>query len=156
MGADRSSTTAQVGAPCCSISHPGSVSRSLQLPLQPVTAHQPPACSGGAQRRPCSPCLTMPQAAADAGGVDGGHPARWNLPASVQSAPAAGVQGADPGADSRGGSFAAHFRRMLRTRKASGMNRLGISVLRFSSLDVDRNFQGVCVEIDRAVQQRIQ
>ena len=39
--------------------------------------------------------------------------------------------------------------------RSEDLDRLGISVLRFSNLDVDRNFQGVCVEIDRAVQQRI-
>ena len=43
------------------------------------------AVRGGSGRRaapPCSPCLTMPQAAADAGGVDGGHSA-CQLPYSL-------------------------------------------------------------------------
>ena len=39
--------------------------------------------------------------------------------------------------------------------RTEDLQRLGITVLRFSNLDVDRNFKGVFEQIDRAVQQRI-
>ena len=34
------------------------------------------------------------------------------------------------------------------------MNALGLEVLRFSNLDIDRNFAGVCEAIDLAVRKR--
>ncbi len=34
------------------------------------------------------------------------------------------------------------------------MNQFGIEVMRFSNYDVDRNFEGVCLEIDRVISEK--
>lgn len=35
------------------------------------------------------------------------------------------------------------------------INQFGVEVIRFSNYDIDKNFQGVCVEIDKVVNERI-
>ncbi len=35
------------------------------------------------------------------------------------------------------------------------INSLGVDVIRFSNLDIDTNFEGVCIEIDRIVKERV-
>ena len=35
--------------------------------------------------------------------------------------------------------------------RTAALNRMNLTVLRFSNLDIDQNFSGVCVSIDRAV-----
>ena len=40
--------------------------------------------------------------------------------------------------------------------RTEDLNRQGIAVLRFSNTDVDRNFRGVCAEIERVVNLRMQ
>ena len=37
------------------------------------------------------------------------------------------------------------------TRRTEALNRMNLTVLRFSNLDIDQNFSGVCTYIDRAV-----
>lgn len=39
--------------------------------------------------------------------------------------------------------------------RAAVLEQYGVKVLRFSNLDVERNFQGVCTAIDLAVKERI-
>ncbi len=45
--------------------------------------------------------------------------------------------------------------RMLDAERTAELNRKGIEVLRFSNLDVDTNFYGVCTEIDTIIKERI-
>ena len=35
------------------------------------------------------------------------------------------------------------------------LNQLGIDVIRFSNYDIDKNFEGVCAEISKAISQRL-
>ena len=35
------------------------------------------------------------------------------------------------------------------------INKYGVEVIRFSNYDIDNNFEGVCIEIDKAVSKRI-
>ena len=35
------------------------------------------------------------------------------------------------------------------------LNQLGISVIRFSNYDIDKNFEGVCIEINKAITERL-
>ena len=44
---------------------------------------------------------------------------------------------------------------MLDAERTAELNRKGIEVLRFSNLDVDTNFYGVCTEIDTRIKERI-
>ncbi|AQS60300.1 endonuclease domain-containing protein [Desulforamulus ferrireducens] len=39
-------------------------------------------------------------------------------------------------------------------RRTEVLKKLGVEVVRFSNLDVDRNFRGVCEEIDRIIKSR--
>ena len=40
--------------------------------------------------------------------------------------------------------------------RAAILEQYGVKVLRFSNLEVERNFQGVCTAIDLAVKERIE
>ena len=42
------------------------------------------------------------------------------------------------------------------TERSSYLEALGLKVLRFSNQDVDRNFQGVCTQIDITIRERTQ
>ena len=42
------------------------------------------------------------------------------------------------------------------SERSAFLTALGLEVLRFSNRDVDRNFRGVCVQIDRTIQTRLQ
>ena len=35
------------------------------------------------------------------------------------------------------------------------LNQLGITVIRFSNYDIDKNFEGVCIEISKAISERL-
>lgn len=41
------------------------------------------------------------------------------------------------------------------SERSSFLNDLGLEVLRFSNRDIDRNFQGVCGQIDLTVKERL-
>ena len=41
-------------------------------------------------------------------------------------------------------------------RRTKFLESLGILVLRFSNIDVDKNFEGVCIEIDKLVRSRLE
>ena len=40
--------------------------------------------------------------------------------------------------------------------RTEALNRMGITVLRFSNLEVDQEFEAVCAEIDRRVRRRVE
>ncbi len=39
--------------------------------------------------------------------------------------------------------------------RTEALNKLGIDVIRFSNYDVDKNFEGVCSEINKAIKERL-
>ena len=54
-----------------------------------------------------------------------------------------------------GGHYSPEAERADATRTAA-LNRLGLEVIRFSNLDIDKRFEGVCTAIDIAVKRRSQ
>ena len=53
-----------------------------------------------------------------------------------------------------GGQHYEEEQKLYDQRRTQKLNELGIKVIRFTNLDVDRNFDAVCVEIDRVIEER--
>ena len=53
-----------------------------------------------------------------------------------------------------GGQHYEEEQKLYDQRRTQKLNELGIKVIRFTNIDVDRNFDAVCMEIDQEIKER--